>query len=101
VTATSGFHAGHARVPRAPDAEEFAALIDALAAVGGTHPRLPVNAASRAAGGPKSHPRAVRFLKMVGKVLNVEAYPILTLTDGDRSVELNIALLQQQFPERS
>src|SRR5699024_3207340 len=76
VTATSGFHAGHARVPRAPDAEEFAALIDALAAVGGTHPRLPVNAASRAAGGPKSHPRAVRFLKMVGKVLNVEAYPI-------------------------
>ena len=101
VTATSGFQAGRARVPRAPAPEEFAALIDALVAVGGTHPRLPVSAASRAAGGPESHPRAVRFLKMVGKVLNVEAYPILTLTDGDRSVELNTALLQQQFPEGS
>lgn len=101
VTATSGFRTGRARVPRAPAAEEFAALIDALVAVGGTHPRLPVSAASRAAGGPESHPRAVRFLKMVGKVLNVEAYPILTLTDGDRSVELNTALLQQQFPEGS
>lgn len=97
VTGTSVFEVGRGRVGRAPTAENIAALIDALVAVGGTHPRLPVAAASRAASGPESHPRAVRFLKMVGKVLNVEAYPVLTLTDGDRSVELNIALLQQQF----
>ncbi|WP_028648234.1 BREX-2 system phosphatase PglZ [Nocardiopsis sp. CNT312] len=101
VTATSAFAASRSRTPRAPEPERFAALIDALAAAGGTHPRLPVGAASRAAGGPESHPRAVRFLKMAGKVLNVEAYPVLTLTDGDRSVELNTALLQQQFPEGS
>ncbi|GAB2500777.1 BREX-2 system phosphatase PglZ [Nocardiopsis aegyptia] len=99
TTATPVFAASLARVPKAPAAEHVAALIDALEAVGGTHPRLPVSAASRAAGGPESHPRAVRFLKMLGKVLNVEAYPVLTLTDGDRSVELNTALLRQQFPE--
>lgn len=97
VVETAVFEASRARVGRAPDTEKVAALIDALTAVGGTHPRLPVSASARAAGGPESHPRAVRFLKMVGKVLNVEAYPVLTLTDGDRSVELNTALLQQQF----
>ncbi|MFB8761476.1 BREX-2 system phosphatase PglZ [Nocardiopsis alba] len=93
------FAASQARVPKAPDPERIAALIDALEAVGGTHPRLPVSAASRASDGPESHPRAVRHLKMVGKVLNVEAYPVLTLTDGDRSVELNTVLLRQQFPQ--
>ncbi|GAB3736252.1 BREX-2 system phosphatase PglZ [Nocardiopsis nanhaiensis] len=97
VIDTPAFKASLGRVGRAPAAGEIAALIDALVAVGGTQPRLPVAAASRAAKGPESHPRAVRFLKMVGKVLNVEAYPVLTLTDGDRSVELNTALLQQQF----
>ncbi|WP_431868897.1 BREX-2 system phosphatase PglZ [Nocardiopsis eucommiae] len=97
VIDTSAFKASLSRVGRAPAAEEIASLVDALAAVGGGNPRLPVGAASRAANGPQSHPRAVRFLKMVGKVLNVEAYPVLTLTDGDRSVELNTALLQQQF----
>lgn len=99
TVASPVFTASQARVPKAPAPEHVAALIDALEAMGGTHPRLPVSAASRASGGPESHPRAVRHLKMVGKVLNVEAYPVLTLTDGDRSVELNTALLRQQFPE--
>ena len=102
VAASAVFASSLARVgQKGPKPEQIIALVDALADVGGTHPRLPVSAAASAAGGPESHPRAVRFLKMVGKVLNVEAYPVLTLTDGDRSVELNTALLRQQFPEGS
>jgi hypothetical protein len=91
------FKASLARVAKAPSAQEISAVIDALVDVGGTHPRLPVGAAARAAGKPEAPHRAVRFLKMVGKVLNIEAYPVLTLADGDRSAELNTALLQQQF----
>ncbi|MBE2997690.1 BREX-2 system phosphatase PglZ [Nocardiopsis sp. HNM0947] len=98
VTASAVFASSLKRVgQRGPRAEQIIAIIDALAAAGGTRPRLPVAAVSWAGNGPSSHPRAVRFLKMVGKALNVEAYPVLTLTDGDRSVELDISLLQQQF----
>lgn len=97
VVASSAFKASVARTPRAPGAQEVAAVIDALAAVGGANPRLPVSAAARAAGKAEAPQRAVRFVKMVSKVLNVEAYPVLTLPDGERNAELNTALLRQQF----
>ncbi|MFI6576356.1 BREX-2 system phosphatase PglZ [Nocardiopsis sp. NPDC050513] len=97
VTATAVFEASLARVAKAPSAREIGAVIDALVAAGGTHPRLPVGAAARAAGKSEAPHRAVRFLKMVSKVLNVESYPVLTLTDGDRGAELNTSLLHQQF----
>jgi hypothetical protein len=41
--------------------------------------------------------RAARFLKMVAKVLNVEMFPVLTLTDAERTAELSTALLKEQF----
>lgn len=98
VAASPVFGASLTRVgQRGPKQEQIVGIVDALTAAGGTRPRLPVSEVSRAGDGPQSHPRAVRFLKMVGKVLNVEAYPVLTLTDGDRGVELDIPLLRQQF----
>ncbi|MFD3683897.1 BREX-2 system phosphatase PglZ [Nocardiopsis sp. NPDC058631] len=97
VVDSAQFKVSAGRTPRAPSAQEIAAVIDALVAVGGANPRLPVGVAARAAGKPEAAHRAVRFLKMVGKVLNVEAYPVLTLPDGERGAELNVALLQQQF----
>ncbi|NYH55733.1 hypothetical protein HNR06_005322 [Nocardiopsis arvandica] len=97
VIGSAQFELSRKRVAKAPSAEEIAAVIDALAAVDETHPRLPVSAVARAAGKPEAVHRAVRFVKMVSKVLNVEAYPVLTLPDGERNAELNTALLQQQF----
>ncbi|WP_047867700.1 BREX-2 system phosphatase PglZ [Nocardiopsis sp. RV163] len=97
VVGSTQFELSRKRVAKAPSAEEIAAVIDALAAVDETHPRLPVSAVARAAGKPEAAHRAVRFVKMVSKVLNVEAYPVLTLPDGERNAELNTALLRQQF----
>lgn len=97
VTESAQFEFSRKRVAKAPSAEEIAAVIDVLAAVEETHPRLPVGVVARAAGKPEAAHRAARFVKMVSKVLNVEAYPVLTLHDGERNAELNTALLQQQF----
>ena len=97
VVASSVFTEIHGQVPRSPAKEEIAAVIDTLAAVGGDRPRLPVERVAKEAG--KEPFRAVRFLKMVAKVLNVEMFPVLVLTDADRAVELNIPLLKEQFPE--
>ena len=97
VVESAQFEFSRKRVAKAPSAEEIAAVIDVLAAIEETHPRLPVGVVARAAGKPEAAHRAARFVKMVSKVLNVEAYPVLTLHDGERNAELNTALLQQQF----
>ncbi|TDQ53764.1 BREX-2 system phosphatase PglZ [Actinorugispora endophytica] len=95
VTESPAFEASRSQVPRGPSGEEVAAVVDTLVQAGGARPRLPVGAVAEAAG--KEPYRAVRFLKMVAKVLNVETFPVLTLTDAERAVELNTGLLREQF----
>lgn len=97
IVDTAVFADVHQQIPKSPPKEEIAAVIDTLAEVGGDRPRLPVERVAEAAG--KEPFRAARFLKMVAKVLNVEMFPVLVLTDADRAVELNIPLLKEQFPE--
>ncbi|MEY9213491.1 BREX-2 system phosphatase PglZ [Thermobifida halotolerans] len=91
------FAAVREQVPRGPSRDEVAAVIDELAGIAGDRPRLPVERVARAAG--KEPFRAARFVKMVAKMLNVETFPVLVLTDAERAVELNIPLLREQFPE--
>ena len=95
VVASPAFEVSHGQVPRGPAAKEVAAVIDVLAKAGGAAPKLPVGRVAEAAG--KEPYRAVRFLKMVAKVLNVEMFPVLTLTDAERTAELNTGLLKEQF----
>ncbi|MBB4931689.1 hypothetical protein F4561_002509 [Lipingzhangella halophila] len=95
VVGSPSFAASHGQVARGPAKEEVAAVIDTLVQAGGATPKLPVGRVAQAAG--KEPYRAARFLKMVAKVLNVEMFPVLTLTDAERTAELNIGLLKEQF----
>jgi len=79
-------------VRRAPGEAKIAALIDGLAQAGG---RLTVAEVAALAGEPAV--RMVGYLALVARLLNVDGYPVLRTTDGDRSVELNKQLLRQQF----
>lgn len=79
-------------VRRAPDDAEIAALIDGLIQAGG---RLTVAEVAALTGEPAV--RMVGYLALVARLLNVDGYPVLRTTDGDRSVELNQQLLRQQF----
>jgi hypothetical protein len=79
-------------VRRAPDDASVAALIDALAGAGG---RLTLAEAAAAAGQPPV--RMSGYLSQVTRLLNVDGYAVLQTTDGGRTVELNAALLRQQF----
>ena len=36
----------------------------------------------------------------LGRVLNRDSYPVLTLVDGGRAVALEVTLLDEQFPPR-
>ncbi|GAA3749398.1 hypothetical protein HDA32_001139 [Spinactinospora alkalitolerans] len=97
VTDTEIFELSRSQISRAPDASKVAAVIDTLAGAGGATPRLPVAHVARAAGESTTSHRAVRFLKMVKKVLNIEGFPVLDLPEGERAVELNVELLRRQF----
>ena len=79
-------------VRRAPDDATIAALIDGLAGAGG---RLTVAEVAALVGQPAV--RMVGYLALVARLLNVEGYPVLRITDGDRSVDLSQQLLRQQF----
>lgn len=99
VVASARFQNSRRRVKAAPEPDEIAHIIDALAATGDTRPRLPAVDLVRGLKGKEKlgRPRALRILKMVTKVLNIEMYPVLTLPDGERSAELNLELLRRQF----
>ncbi|MDA2806624.1 BREX-2 system phosphatase PglZ [Nocardiopsis suaedae] len=99
VVASARFQNSRRRVKSAPEPGEIAQIIDALAATGDTRPRLPAVDLVRGLKGKEKlgRPRALRILKMVTKVLNIEMYPVLTLPDGERSAELNLELLRRQF----
>jgi hypothetical protein len=79
-------------VRRAPDDTRVAALIDGLAQAGG---RLTIAETAAIVG--ESPVRMSGYLAQVTRLLNVDSYPVLGITDGGRTVELNAALLRQQF----
>ncbi|MGI5232536.1 BREX-2 system phosphatase PglZ [Actinoallomurus sp. CA-142502] len=83
-------------VRKAPDAAQVAAVIDALAAADARLSPAAVNSAAAEAGG-----RAPRdpdlFVTMLQRLLNVEGYLVLGLIDSGRTVELDVALLREQF----
>ncbi|MFI7058835.1 BREX-2 system phosphatase PglZ [Streptosporangium canum] len=79
-------------VRRAPDNEEIAKLIDGLVTAGG---KLPVTAAAVLVGQPVF--RMSGYVAQVAKLLNVDGYIVIAETDGGRTIELNIALLREQF----
>ena len=89
------FREAHSEVPanRAPDPAVFQAVVDALVLAGG---RLPLAGMVAAAGTTGRNPRGL--VSVMGRVLNRDSYPVLTLVDNGRAVALNLTLLDEQFP---
>jgi hypothetical protein len=80
-------------IRRAPSDTSVAALIDALVAAGG---RITIAEAAEATG---ESPMRLRsgYLATAQRMLNIDGYPVLQVTDEGRTVELNVQLLRQQF----
>jgi hypothetical protein len=95
LVGSATFREAHAEIPRnrAPDPAVFQAVIDALIAAGG---RLPLGGFATAAGAGGRNPRGL--VSVMGRVLNRDSYPVLTLVDNGRAVALNVSLLDEQFP---
>ncbi|WP_433151969.1 BREX-2 system phosphatase PglZ [Actinomadura nitritigenes] len=68
------------------------ALIDALAASGG---KLPIAVAAQRAG--QLPARMHGYVSTVVRLLNVDGYQVLAVTDGGRTVALDVPLLREQF----
>jgi hypothetical protein len=93
VVASERFAAQRAFVRKAPADQEVIAIIDGLLAAGG---KLPVSSVAALAGQPPF--RMAGYLAQLGRLLNVDGYPVIGDTDSGRTVELNTALLTEQFP---
>ena len=92
VVASSRMASQRQAIPRAPAEADVAALIDALAQAGG---RLTIAEAAAVTGQPAV--RMSRYLAQVARLLNVDSYAVLSHSEADRLVELNLPLLRQQF----
>jgi hypothetical protein len=79
-------------VRRAPDDVSVAALIDGLAQEGR---KANVAEAADMVGEPPV--RMSGYLAHVARLLNVDGYPVLRITDDHQTVELNVPLLKEQF----
>ena len=77
---------------RAPAGEQVAQLIDALVASGD---RLTIAEVAAVTGEPAV--RMVGYIAQVTRLLNVEGYRVIALTDGNKTVVLNRNLLGEQF----
>ena len=77
---------------RAPDDARVIALVDGLVRAGG---KVTVTEAARIAGEPAV--RMSGYLAQVARLLNVDGYRVIGITDEGRTVQLNIELLRQQF----
>ncbi len=95
LRAAQTFTTVHSQLPpnRVPSAEVFGAVVDALAEAGG---RLPVSAVVQIAGNAGRNPRG--FVTALGRVLNIDGFTVIGLTDDGRSVVLDQQLLDEQFP---
>ncbi|WP_369213856.1 BREX-2 system phosphatase PglZ [Streptomyces flavofungini] len=81
----------------APTDKAVEAALDALDAAGGKLSPGAVAAAAQAATG-KSQRNPARFATMLERLLNIDGYPVLQLVESGRTVQLDRALLDQQFP---
>jgi hypothetical protein len=95
VVATELYAAQRAFVPKAPDKQVVAAVIDALLDADGT---LSLSAVAERAGRAARRPEF--FIRTLERLVNVDGYAVLTLRDGDRSVKLDREMLQTQFGVR-
>lgn len=86
------YAAQRAFVRKAPDDAQVAAVIEALDRAGG---KLPVTALAASAGQPAF--RMPGYLTQLGRLLNVDGYPVIAVADGGRTAELNVRLLAEQF----
>ena len=87
-----GWRASARRSRAPPPRPSVAALIDALAQAGG---RLTITEVAAVTGQPAV--RMSRYLAQVARLLNVDSYAVLSHSEADRLVELNVPLLRQQF----
>jgi hypothetical protein len=92
IVASSRMAAQRQFVRRAPTDAGVTALIDGLVQAGG---RLTITEAATTVG--EAPVRMSGYLAQVTRLLNVDGYAVLQLTDGGRMVELNTQLLRQQF----
>ncbi|AGP55284.1 BREX-2 system phosphatase PglZ [Streptomyces rapamycinicus] len=83
-------------VRAAPSDKAVEAALDALDAAGGKLSPGAVAAAAQAATG-KSQRNPARFATMLERLLNIDGYPVLQLVESGRTVQLDRALLSQQF----
>lgn len=89
----SELFAAQRELARTPvDAAGLTALIDALAASGG---KLPIAVAAQRAG--QLPARMHGYVATVVRLLNVDGYQVLAVTDGGRTVALDVPLLREQF----
>src|SRR5690606_6591564 len=78
--------------PRGTDQNKVAKALAALVEANGVLPTVVV--AERAG----EHPtRATGFVTILQRCFNVDNYPVLSVTDGGRTVRLDVALLREQF----
>lgn len=80
----------------APSDTAVAAVLDALLTAGGKLSPGAVAAAAQAATG-KSERNPERFATVLERLLNIDGYPVLQLVESGRTVQLDRALLEQQF----
>jgi len=92
VVGSDRFAAQRGFVRKAPADAAVAAIIDGLTEAGG---KLPVGVAAGLAGQPAF--RMAGYLAQLGRLLNVDGYPVISDTDSGRTVELNVRLLTEQF----
>ncbi|NIJ14662.1 hypothetical protein FHU38_005063 [Saccharomonospora amisosensis] len=95
VVASGTYDAQRAFVPKAPNKQVVAAVIDALVAADN---RLPLSTAAELAG--KAGRRPEFFATMLERLLNVDGYPVLSKVDGDRRLKLDVETLRMQFGVR-
>ncbi|MCZ2526976.1 BREX-2 system phosphatase PglZ [Streptomyces sp. HB2AG] len=84
----------------APGDKAVAAVVDALLAAGGKLSPGAVAAAAQAATG-RSQRNPERFATVLERLLNIDGYPVLQLVESGRTVQLDKALLAQQFLEET
>jgi hypothetical protein len=94
---TKTFAQAHRPVSRAPSAEVFADVVDALASANGH--RMPLGDVARAAGQANRNPRGL--VAVLTRVLNRDGYEVLKTLDNGRTLLLDIHLLQDQFLENA
>ncbi|MET9656740.1 BREX-2 system phosphatase PglZ, partial [Streptomyces sp. NPDC006510] len=80
----------------APADKAVAAVLDALLAAGGKLSPGAVTAAAQAATG-RSQRNPERFATVLERLLNIDGYSVLQLVESGRTVQLDRALLEQQF----